>query len=157
MAHDRERRQNVRPASRYEDGNFVAYALNVIKDLEVEEPKSYAVAMISRQKKLWKNAAEEEMESHRKNQNWDLIDRPPKFKVVGCRWLFNLKPGIPGVEDERYKGRLVAKGYSQTEGVDYNKIFSPVVKHISIRIMLSIVVNLDLELEQMDVKTVFFT
>ena len=103
--------------------------------------------MKSPQKKLWKNAAEEEMESHRKNRTWDLIDRLAKAKLVGCRWLFKLKPGIPGVEDERYKGRLVAKGYSQTEGVDYNKIFSPVVKHVSIRLMLSIVVNLNLELE----------
>ena len=47
------------------------------------------------------------------------------------------------------------KGYSQREGVDYNEIFSPVVKDVSIRLMLSIVVNLDLELEQMDVKTDF--
>ena len=47
-------RQNVRPPSRYEDENFVAYALNVIGDLEVEEPKSFAEAMRSREKKLWK-------------------------------------------------------------------------------------------------------
>ena len=106
-----------------------------------------AEAMKSPQKKLWKNAVEEEMESHRKNITWDLIDRPAKAKLVGCRWLFKLKLGIPGVEDERYKGKLVAKGYSQTEGVDYNEIFSPVVKHVSIRLMLSIVLNLNLELE----------
>ena len=155
LAQDREKRQNVLPPSRYEDGNFVAYALNVVNDLEVEEPKSYAAAMRTRERKLWKQAAEEEMESHRKNRTWDLIDRPAKAKLVGCRWLFKLKPGIPGVEDERYKGRLVAKGYSQTEEIDYNEIFSPVVKHVSIRLMLSIVENLNLELEQMDVKTDF--
>jgi len=85
LARDRERRQNVRPPSRYEDGNFVAYALNVIEDLEVQEPKSYTEAMRSREKKLWKQAAEEEMESHRKNRTWDLIDRPTKAKLVGCR------------------------------------------------------------------------
>ena len=155
MARDREKRQNGRPPSRYEDGNFVTYTLNVIADLEVQEPKSYAEAMRSPQRKLWKNAAEEEMESHRKNRTWDLIDRPANSKLVGCRWLFKIKPGIPRVEDKRHKGRLVAKGYSQTEGVDYNEIFSLVVKHVSIRLMLSIVVNLNLELEQMDVKTAF--
>ena len=131
------------------------YALNVIDDLEVQEPKSYAEAMRSREKKLWKHAAEEEMESHRKNRTWDLIDRPEKAKLIGCRWLFKLKPGIPGVEDERYKGRLVAKGYSQREGVNYNEIFSLVVKHVSIKLMLSIMVSLELKLEQMDVKTAF--
>ena len=51
--------------------------------------------------------------------------------------------------------RLVAQGFSQQEGIDYNEVFSPVVKHVSIRIMLSIVVNKDYELEQMDVKTAF--
>ena len=56
------------------------------------------------------------MESHRKNRTWDLIDRPAKAKLVGCRWLFKLKPGIPGVEDERHKGKLVVKGYSQRKG-----------------------------------------
>lgn len=155
LARDRERRKNTRPPSRYEDGNFVAYALNTVEDLEIEEPKSYAEAMKSKQRKRWKIAAEEEMESHKKNRTWDLIEKPEKAKLIGCKWLFKLKPGIPGVEDERYKGRLVAKGYSQTEGIDYNEIFSPVVKHVSIRFMLSVVLNLDFELEQMDVKTAF--
>lgn len=155
LARDRERRKNTRPPSRYEDGNFVAYALNTVEDLEVEEPKSYGEAMRSTERKRWKAAAEEEMDSHKKNRTWDLIDKPEKAKLIGCKWIFKLKPGIPGVEDERYKGRLVAKGYSQTEGIDYNEIFSPVVKHVSIRFMLSVVVNLDFELEQMDVKTAF--
>ena len=59
------------------------------------------------------------------------------------------------MEDKRFKGRVVAKGYSQKEGIDYNEIFSPVVKHVSIRSFLSLVVNFDMELEQMDVKTTF--
>lgn len=59
------------------------------------------------------------------------------------------------MEDPRYKTRLVGKGYTQVEGVDFNEIFSPVVKHVSIRIIMSYVVNFDAELEQMDVKTAF--
>lgn len=103
----------------------------------------------------WKCAAQEEYDSLIKNGTWNLVDKPEGKKLIGCRWLFKIKAGIPGVESKRYKARVVAKGYSQKEGVDYNEIFAPVVKHVSIRILLSVVVEGDLELEQMDVKTVF--
>jgi len=76
-------------------------------------------------------------------------------RVVGCKWIFKKKEGIPGVEGPRYKARLVAKGFTQVEGIDYNEIFSPVVKHCSIRILMAIVNQFNLELEQMDVKTAF--
>ena len=56
----------------------------------------------------------------------------------------------------RYKARLVAKGFAQREGVDYNDIFFSVVKHTSIRVLLSIIAHDDLELEKLDVKTTFF-
>ena len=55
----------------------------------------------------------------------------------------------------RFRARLVAKGFAQKEGVDYNEIFSPMVKHTSIRVLLSLVAHGDLELEQLDVKTAF--
>ena len=59
------------------------------------------------------------------------------------------------LETFRYKTRLVAKGYSQVQSVDFNDVFSPVVKHTSIRVLLSLVAMKDLELEQLDVKTAF--
>lgn len=86
------------------------------------------------------------MISLEKNGTWDLVKRPEKKRVIGCRWVYKKKPVIPGVEDPRFKSRLVAKGYSQVEGIDYNEVFAPVVKHVSIRLMLSLVVNEDLEL-----------
>ena len=75
--------------------------------------------------------------------------------MISCRWLYKIKPGIPGVESKRYKARLVARGFTQKKGIDYEEVFAPVVKHISIRILMSIVVADDMELEQMDVKTAF--
>ncbi|KAG7567097.1 Integrase catalytic core, partial [Arabidopsis thaliana x Arabidopsis arenosa] len=104
---------------------------------------------------LWNGAIGEEMDSLIKNGTWILVDRPKDRKVIGCRWLFKIKPGIPGVESKRHKARLVARGFTQKEGIDYQEIFAPVVKHTSIRILMSVVVNKDLELEQMDVKTAF--
>ena len=59
------------------------------------------------------------------------------------------------MEPTRYIARLVAKGFSQVEWVDYHDIFSPVVKHSSIRLLLACIAMFDLELEKLDVKTAF--
>ena len=69
--------------------------------------------------------------------------------------MFKKKEGVLEVEASRFKARLVAKGYTQKEGVDFNEIFSPVVRHTSIRILLSLVVHKGLELHQLDIKTAF--
>ena len=87
------------------------------------------------------------MESLDRNQTWTLVNLPKDSKALGCRWVFRKK------DDEQYKSRLVAKGYALKEGIDYNEIFSPIVKHTSIQLLLAIVAQFDLELEQMDVKT----
>ena len=98
---------------------------------------------------------DEEMQSLQKNQTWKLASLPNGKKAIGCKWVYAMKDGFPDKNNVRYKARLVAKGYAQTEGVDYNEVFSPVVKHSSIRILLALVAQLDLELVQMDVKTAF--
>lgn len=133
----------------------MAYALIVVEDLDTDEPRNYQEARKSKDWKFWKGASVDEIDSFHKAHTWNLVERPRGQKVIGCEWLYKLKPGIPGVEGKRYKGRVVAKGYSQKEGIDYHEVFSPVVKHTSIRIILSIVVNMDYELEQLDVKTAF--
>lgn len=80
---------------------------------------------------------------------------PKKKKAIRCKWIFKRKEGLSPREPPKYKARLVAKGYSQIPGVNYNDVFSPVVKHSSIRTFLSVVASHDLELEQLDVKTAF--
>ena len=108
-----------------------------------------------KEKKLWALAMKEEKESLDKNDAWVLVDKPEKHKIVRCKWIFKLKEGIKGMEKPRYKPRLVAKGFTQREGVDFNEIYSLVVKHTPIRVLLAFVNQYDLELEQMDVKTAF--
>ncbi|GKB54102.1 retrovirus-related pol polyprotein from transposon TNT 1-94 [Tanacetum coccineum] len=95
------------------------------------------------------------MRSLQKNQTWELTNLPEGKKAIGCKWVYAKKEGFPGQDDVRYKARLVAKGYAQKEGIDYNEVFSPVVKHSSIRILLALVAQLDLKLVQMYVKTAF--
>ena len=78
--------------------------------------------------------------------NMNLVYLPKSSKALGCRRVFRKK------DNEQYMIRLVAKEYSQNEGINYNEIFSSVVKHTSIRMLLAIVVQFDLELEQMTSK-----
>ena len=80
---------------------------------------------------------------------------PKGKKVVGCKWVFKRKEGIPRVEEAGYKARLVAKGYNQIPSIDFTDVFSPIVKHSSIQALLGIMIMHDFELEQLDVKTTF--
>ena len=83
-----------------------------------------------------------------------MVDLPPGHKTIGNKWVLKVKHNAEG-SIKRYKARLVAKGYTQREGIDYEETFSPVVRFASIRLILTIVAHLDLELYQMDVKTAF--
>jgi hypothetical protein len=74
----------------------------------------------------------EEMDALDKNEQCDIVELPAGRKYVGSKWLFKKKPNAEG-KMEKYKSRLVAKGYSQVEGIDFGEFFSPVVKLTSIR------------------------
>ena len=88
------------------------------------------------------------------NRVWDLVKLPNGEKVIGCKQVFKTKKDSLGNID-RYKVRLVAKGFIQKEGIDYIETFSPISKKDSFRVILALVAHFDLELQQMDVKTTF--
>ncbi|WVZ72459.1 hypothetical protein U9M48_020916 [Paspalum notatum var. saurae] len=134
----------------------IAYALSVAEEIEGNvEPSTYSEAISSINSNDWVTAMHDEMESLEKNGTWELVKLPTEKKPIRCKWIFKRKEGISPSEEVRYKARLVAKGYSQIPGIDYNDVFSPVVKHSSIRTLFSIVAMHDYELEQLDVKTAF--
>ena len=83
------------------------------------------------------------------NQVWNLVDPPDGAKIIDCKWIYKLKA------DGIFKIRLVAKGFRQTHGIDYDETFSPVVMLKSIRVLLAIAAYYDYEIWQMDVKTAF--
>jgi len=88
------------------------------------------------------------------NQVWDLVPLPEGKKPISCKWTFKIKRDSEG-NMERYMAHLVAKGFTQREGIDFTKIFSPVSSKDSFRTIMTLVAHFDLELYQMDVKTVF--
>ncbi|KAG8471369.1 hypothetical protein CXB51_036995 [Gossypium anomalum] len=118
------------------------------------EPECYEEAMESECKDQWVEAMKDELQSLHENHTFELVKLPEGKRALKNRWVYRLKQ-----EDKssslRYKARLVVKGYTQKKGVDFEEIFSPVVKMSSIRTILSLAACYDLEVEQMDVKTAF--
>jgi hypothetical protein len=87
---------------------------------------------------------DEEMASLDKNEAWDLVELSTGRNPIGRKWVFKKKLNAEG-KVEKHKSRLVAKGYSQVEGIDFGEIFSHVAKLTSIRFLLSFVVSFDFE------------
>lgn len=119
-----------------------------------EEPKTYEQAIESKDHKQWEQAMNEEYESLVKNRTWILVDPPGDQKVIDNRWVFKLKRN-PDESIDRYKARLVVRGFTQEYGVDYHETFSPVVKFTSIRAILALAASKQMKLQQFDVKTAF--
>ena len=94
------------------------------------------------------------MQALEKNGTWDVIQKPNEKIPVGCKWVFTIKYKTNG-SIECYKMRLVAKGFTQTYRINYQKTFTPVAKINTVRVLLSLVVNLDWLLQQLDVKNAF--
>ena len=94
------------------------------------------------------------MKSLRDNGVYKLVNRPRGKKVVKSKWVFRVKTNASG-EVDRYKARVVAKVYSQVEGVDYDQTFSPTVRFESIRQLVALGASEGMEMHQMDVTTAF--
>jgi len=103
----------------------------------------------------WNNAMDEEMAALDANVIWELVALPKDKKAIGCKWVYKIKHNADGFV-RRYKVRLVAKGYAQTYGIDYEETYSPVAKMTTIRTIIVMAVAKRWSLHQMDVKNVFF-
>ncbi|GJZ27269.1 retrotransposon protein, putative, ty1-copia subclass, partial [Tanacetum coccineum] len=155
MVRDREPRTRTKPLRFRDESNMPAYAFVTTEEADTHEPLTYQEAVACEDSSKWKVAIKEEMDSMRKNKTWELVDHPAGQKLVSCKWLFKIKEGIEGVQKPRYKARLVARGFTQRAGIDYNEVFSSVFRHTSIRVILALTACKDYELEQLDVKMTF--
>ncbi|KAL9249371.1 Retrovirus-related Pol polyprotein from transposon TNT 1-94-like protein [Drosera capensis] len=138
--------RTIRPPQRY---SSIANYLLLTDD---GEPQCYEALQMD-DSAQWGLAMQEEMNSLEKNNTWFLTTLPAGKKALQNKWVLRVKKEHDG--KKRYKARLVVKGFQQKRGIDYNEIFSPVVKMTTIRLVLSIVTVENLDLEQLDVKTTF--
>ena len=118
------------------------------------EPASYKQALRSPQSEEWQAAITSEYESLVSRKTWKLVPRPAGRKLVDSKWVFKVKRNSDG-SIARYKARLVARGFTQEHGVDYNETFAPTVRVMSLRVLMALVAFHDWEAEQLDVVTAF--
>ena len=127
--------------------DFYAYMIE-------NEPLTYQQAMSSPDAPYRKEAVNSEIESILQNHTWELVDLPKGSKPLGYKWIFKKKLKADGSID-KYKARLVIKGFRQKQDLDYFDTYSPVTRITSIRMLIAIASILNLEIHQMDVKTAF--
>jgi len=102
----------------------------------------------------WFAACEEELRTFRKMEVYEDVDQPVNRKVVGSKWVFRIKWG-PNGKIQKYKARLVVKGFTQVKGVDFDETFVPIMKFSSLRMILAIAAKHDFKVHQMDVKAAY--
>lgn len=129
-----------------------ANPLNLVNFAMIAEPATYEEAIHHDDAVEWRSAMESEISSHDSNQTWTLVDLPKGSNVIKTKWVYKVKGEGDSI---RYKARLVAKGCSQKYGIDYEETYSPVVRYNSIRFLLALAVQKDLEIFQMDAVTAY--
>ncbi|WZZ37770.1 hypothetical protein YC2023_034029 [Brassica napus] len=139
----RERRQSVR-----------YYRDEYVNITDEGEPQSYKEAIGDTHRDEWVEAMQDEMQSLHDNHTYELMKLPKGKRALKNKWVYRLKHEERS-SNSRYKARLVVKGFNQKKVIDFEEIFSQVVKMSSIRVVLGLAAVLDLEIEQLDVKMAF--
>ena len=119
------------------------------------ELECYEDTMQVETRNKWEQGMDEKMDSLVRNHTWDLVKFPAEKMALQNKWIYRLKEEDGG--KKMYKARLVVKGFAHKKGIEFDEIFSPIVKMNSIRTILSLVVVEYFHLEQLDVKTAFLT
>ncbi|CAI7808314.1 unnamed protein product [Closterium sp. NIES-53] len=138
-----------------EESDYGEYAFVFFSPVEMPgEPATLKEALESSDSEEWKKAMESELKSIEENGTWELVELPEGRKAITSKWLFKIKSDADG-KIERYKSRLVAKGYQQKEKVDYKELFAPVVEPTTLRTLLAGATIKGWVVKQMDVTTAF--
>ena len=124
-------------------------------DSDIEyEPKCYSEALRCKFRRNWKESMQEELNEMKNHNVWTIIERPNDKNIIGCRWVYKIK-FEPFTRNRRFRARLVAKGYNQIYGHDYENVFAPVCKQPTLRLFLTMCVTLNIQINHCDIKTAF--
>ena len=118
------------------------------------EPRTLAEALKRPDADSWISAALAEIEAHVTNGTWKLAQLPPGKRAIGSRWVFKVKRKPDGSID-KFKGRIVAQGFSQVQGIHYNEVFASTARMAAMRAVIALAAIEDLELDSVDVSTAF--
>ena len=118
------------------------------------EPANYHDAITRMDVDKWLKAMHAELQSLEDNNTWVLCELPPGRRVMGTKWVFKIKVDAMNIL-ERYKARIVAQGFSQIAGLDFNETWAPVVRIESVRVLLALAALFDLWIIHIDAKTAF--
>ncbi len=118
---------------------------------ESEEPSSYREAA---GQPAWEEAMQREMEAIEKNKTWELAMLPAGHRAIGLKWVYKLKKNTAG-EIIKHKAWLVAKGYVQKQGVDFEEVFAPVARLDTVRVVLAVAADRRWQVHHLDVKSAF--
>lgn len=133
--------------------DYAVLTLNAESFVE-DVPESVEEIELRDDKDNWKKAIHEELDALEKNKTWTLTELPEGKNLLNSKWVFKLKKDKDD-NIQTYKARLVAKGCSQKKGFDYEETYAPVARLETLRILLSLVVEENLCLVQLDVKNAF--
>ena len=120
----------------------------------VNKPRSHTEAMRSDQSDHWKATKAEEIASLEGRGTWETVPCPKGTNIVSCKWVYRVKYGANG-EVTRYKAHLVARGFTQVYGQDYQETFTPVTRLETLRLLLAHAVQEDWEVRQINIKTAY--
>jgi transposase InsO family protein len=148
---NQEVRVSERPTKGQPPDRFKPQA-NIVRDYE--EPKNRTEALSGVDKHDWIRAMNEEMKALTENSTWVLTTLPEGRKTIGCKWVFKRKKNA-NTGLIKYKARLVAQGFSQKYGTDYDEVFAPVVRATTLRLLLAIATQRKLKIHHFDAKTAF--
>ena len=126
----------------------------LVAKLDNDEPGTYKQAVKGEDRERWVIAMDEEIDALKRNDTWDVVKIPDGRKIVDSKWVYKVKKDADGNID-RYKARVVAKGFSQIPGEDFDEIFAPVVRYDSLRLLIAISAHYKWKPRQLDIKAAF--
>jgi hypothetical protein len=120
----------------------------------IATPKTYKEATTGLQANDWIAAIKSELDSLVRNNTWTVVDKPEEANLISPKWVFKVK-WLPNGQIDKYKARLVARGFTQQYGIDYDETFSPVMRLESLRILFAVATLRGLLIHQMDVMSAY--